>query len=239
MLTDFRNVRTAVLCSKRAPGLDHLLHYPSRNALYDIACVFTTEEDFAERSLIQGQGIPVLTHPLRAFHVDRGAPVRDRVVRGEYDAITAGVLQKLDIDAVVCLGYTYVLTAPMLDAFEGCIFNVHDADLTLRASDGRPRYTGLHSTRDAILAGEIETRSTLHRVTPELDAGPIVARSDAFPVAPLVNDALAFGALDMIRAYAYAHREWMMRAAWGPMVVHLLESLAAGADVPALMEVAV
>ena len=49
-------------------------------------------------------------------------------------------------------------------------------------------------------------------VTSAVDAGPIVARSEPFAVAPLVQDALALGALDMIRAYAYAHREWMMRS---------------------------
>jgi hypothetical protein len=66
-------------------------------------------------------------------------------------------------------------------------------------------------------------------VTAEVDEGPIVALSEPFPVAPLVQDALALGALDMIRAYAYAHREWMMRRAWGPMVVAELEKYACGA----------
>jgi len=228
MLNTFTNARAAVLCSKHAPGLDYVLHYPSRNALYEIACVITTEDDFPERGIIQSQGVPVMTHALRTFHVDRDAPIRDRRVRAEYDAITAGVLRKLDVDVVLLLGYRFVLTDPMLDAFPSCIFNIHDSDLALTSHDGRRRYTGLHSTRDAILAGEPETRSTMHVVTRELDAGPIVSRSEAFPVAPLVADALATGALDILRAYSYAHREWTMRRAWGPMVVQTLENVAAG-----------
>jgi folate-dependent phosphoribosylglycinamide formyltransferase PurN len=214
MLIDFRTPRAAVLCSKRAPGLDYLLRHPDFRTMYDVACVVTTDN-----APIPGDaGVPLIHHSPRAFDV-----------RAEFDAITAQMLQDFDVDVVVLLGYVYILTEPMLEAFPGRILNVHDADLTLLGSDGRRRYTGLHSTRDAILAGERETRSTLHVVTEEVDAGPIVALSESFAVAPLVRDALALGALDMIRAYAYAHREWMMRRAWGPMVVAELEKLACGA----------
>lgn len=216
MLIDFRTPRVAVLCSKRAPGLDYILHHPDRGTMYDVACVLTTDDVPAI------DDVPLIHHSPRAFDV-----------RAEFDAITAETLQELDADVVVLLGYVYVLTAPMLDAFAGRILNVHDADLALLGSDGRRRYPGLHATRDAILAGERETRSTLHVVTAEVDEGPIVARSEPFPVAPLVTDALALGALDMIRAYAYAHREWMMRRAWGPIVVAELENLACRAAVPA------
>ena len=218
MLIDFRTPRVAVLCSKRAPGLDDLLSHPDFRTMYDVACVVTTENT----AVLEDSGVPVIHHSPRAFDV-----------RAEFDAITVQMLQQFDVDAVVLLGYIYILTAPMLDAFPGRILNVHDADLTLLGSDGRRRYTGLHSTRDAILAGERETRSTLHVVTEEVDAGPILAVSEPFPVAPLVADALACGALDMIRAYAYAHREWMMRRCWGPMVVAELEKLACSAAVPA------
>jgi len=209
MLIDFRTPRVAILCSKRAPGLDYVLRHPDCGTMYDVAGVVTTD------NAPGFDDVPVIHHSPRAF---------DR--REDFDAITAQMLQELDADVVVLLGYLYVLTAPMLEAFPGRILNVHDADLTLLGSDGRRRYRGLHSTRDAILAGERETRSTLHVVTAEVDEGPIVALSEPFPVAPLVQDALALGALDMIRAYAYAHREWMMRRAWGPMVIAELEKFA-------------
>ncbi len=229
MLIDFRTPRVAILCSKRAPGIDTILRHPDFGTMYDVACVLTTEPSLPEAPVIEGAGVPLLHHQLRAYHVDRGVPVRDLRVRAEFDAITAETLQRLDVTAVVLLGYVYVLTKPMLDAFESRILNIHDADLSLLSSDGRRRYPGLHATRDAILAGERETRSTLHLVTAEVDEGPIVARSEPFPVAPLVEDALRLGAIDMIRAYAYAHREWMMRCAWGPMIVDELERMSCGA----------
>jgi len=137
--------------------------------------------------------------------------------RRSFDSQTAAMLARYDVDAVILLGYIYILTEPLLVAFPERILNVHDSDLTLRNEDGSPRYPGLHATRDAIVAGEFETRSSVHIVTPELDAGPVVARSNAFPVAPFVRMAATHGEHDIVRAYAYAQREWMMRSSWGAL----------------------
>ena len=140
-------------------------------------------------------------------------PPRART-REEFDAETAAMLRRYDFDALVLLGYLYIITEPLLAAFPRRILNVHDSDL--------PKYPGLHATRDAILAGERETRSTVHLVTPQLDAGPVLARSEAFPVAPFVHQAAARGEHDIVRAYAYAQREWMMRSSWGALVAEAL-----------------
>ena len=145
--------------------------------------------------------------------------------RKAFDAETASLLHAFPIDVVVCLGYLYVITEPLLRAFPDRILNVHDADLTLRRADGSPRYPGLHATRDAIVAGERETRSSVHLVTPELDAGPVIVRSDAFAVAPFVHDAVLRGQHDIVRAYAYAQREWMMRSTWGALAAEAAERL--------------
>ncbi|MFL6248512.1 MAG: phosphoribosylglycinamide formyltransferase [Thermoanaerobaculia bacterium] len=143
-------------------------------------------------------------------------PMRGRD-RKKFDAETASLLHAFPVDAVICLGYLYVITEPLLAAFPNRILNVHDSDL--------PRYPGLHATRDAILAGERETRSSVHVVTPELDAGPVIARSEAFPVAPFVHQAVARGEHDIVRAYAYAQREWMMRSTWGALAAKAAERL--------------
>jgi len=137
--------------------------------------------------------------------------------RRSFDIQTSVMLARYDVDAVMLLGYIYIITEPLLAAFPDRILNVHDSDLTLRNDDGSPRYPGLHATRDAIYGGERETRSCVHIVTPELDAGPVVARSNAFPVAPFVRVAASRGEHDIVRAYAYAQREWMMRSTWGAL----------------------
>jgi folate-dependent phosphoribosylglycinamide formyltransferase PurN len=205
MLTD--PLRLAILCSKRAPGLSTLLQHPLRGSLFEVDRVVTAA-DFTTSET------PVAAHPMPG-----------RAQRREYDARTATLLAGADV--VLLLGYLFILTEPMLDAFPNRILNIHDADLLLRRPDGGPRYPGLHSTRDAIIAGERETRSSAHIVTSELDGGPVVARSRAFPVAPFALDAVAAGAGDIVRAYVYAQREWMIRSAWAALAIEALDHLSA------------
>lgn len=212
-------LNVAVLCSKRAPGLEALLQHRQ----FNVVCVLTTEAEFPEC------GAPVLTHPIGgAGPLTRPLPgaagLRTRptsAARRDYDTDTASILQALGVDAVVCLGYLYILTEPMLSAFPDRIFNIHDADVSQR------RYPGLHATRDAIIAGERSTRSSAHIVTADVDAGPVVAVSREYPVSPLVRDALRWNATDIVRAYAYAHREWMMRDCWGDLAACALAYAAA------------
>lgn len=156
--------------------------------------------------------------------LERNAP--SRATRASFDAETAALLRPYRIDALVLLGYLYVVTEPLLAAFPGRIVSLHDADLELLANNGAPRYPGLHATRDTIYAGERETRSTAHIVTSVLDGGPILARSKAFPVAPFVQEAVARGEHDIVRAYAYAQREWMMRSTWGDLAADAVQRLA-------------
>lgn len=232
-MLNFDTLRVAILCSKRAPGLDALLRHPHRGALFDIVTVMTSEPFLAEQPRIEQADVPVLVHPIRRFHDQCNAPLRDGDCRRAYDAMTVRVLEQLGIDTIVMLGYCYVASEVLLSAFPDRVLNMHDSDLTLVDGYGERRYIGLHSTLDAILAGERETRSTLHLVTPKLDGGPIVERSKAYPVAEFARDAAAAGHLDIVKAYAYAQREWMMRDAWGTMVVRALEAMSAGIEVVA------
>ncbi|MBK5259672.1 MAG: hypothetical protein JJE51_08765 [Thermoanaerobaculia bacterium] len=228
MLKESATARVAVLCSKRAPGLDELLSHPQRGKLFEISCVITTESHLIGQERIEAAGVPVMTHSIRHFFEERGARLSDRKVRADYDAVTAAALRVIGVDTVLLLGYLYVLTSPMLDMFPDRILNIHDSDLTLIRPDGSRRYTGLHSTRDAILAGETETRSAVHFVTSTLDGGPVLMLSDAYPIAPFATEAALSASIDIVRAYSYAHREWMMRNEWGSLAARSLEYLAAG-----------
>jgi hypothetical protein len=59
-------------------------------------------------------------------------------------------------------------------------------------------------------------------VTAEVDQGPPLVRSWGFPSHPLVQDARGWGADRILKAYAYAQREWMMQAAWGPLLARAI-----------------
>jgi phosphoribosylglycinamide formyltransferase 1 len=219
-------LRIAVLCSSRAPGLETLLSDRRRDRLYDVVCVITSEALFAGRSAVESRGVTVLTHPIRQFHQECGASLRNEEVRRSYDALTVHILQQLDVDAVLLLGYLYVVSDVLLAAFPDRVFNIHDSDLTLTASNGERKYIGLHSTRDTIFGGEPETRSTLHIVTLKLDGGPVLLQSASYPVAPFAREAAREGHLDIVKAYAYAQREWMMRNCWGELAVAAIEMVA-------------
>lgn len=191
-------LNVAVLCSKRAPGLDALLACAEAN----VVAVITTDEGAS----IETAGVPLIVH-----HV-----TRERARRPIHDAALAALLTSLEVDLVICLGYLYVLTEPMLRAFPQRIVNIHDGD---------GRFPGLHATRDAIVANEAVTRSRLHIVDETLDGGPVLFVSKPYPVAPFVQDAVRAGETKIVKAYAYAHREWMIRDAWPPLLERLVASV--------------
>ena len=194
-------LKIAILCSHRAPGIDDLLNDPARGVDYEIACVLTNNRDLRERDRIVDAGITCIARP---------QPPKDLVAREEYDAETARYLKIFDVDLVILCCYLRILTAPMLAAFPGRILNLHDSDLAIKNSRGTPRYIGLRSTRDAIVAGERETRATVHWVTEELDAGPILLRSDPF----------------VVSTDSRTHRELVIAKTWGPLMREAIHRIA-------------
>jgi folate-dependent phosphoribosylglycinamide formyltransferase PurN len=216
-----------VFCSLRAWGVAHALG--AGRAPYRIVGALATTPDSQALPVLERFGVPWILHDPRAFHRSRGAPLADPAVRREFDRASLDLISRFAPDALALVGYLYVVTAPLLEAFPGRLVNLHDADLLLTGEDGRPRFPGLHAVRDAILAGERETRSTAHLVTQEVDGGPAVVRSWAFPVhGELVRAARRWGREDVLRAYAYAHREWMIGASWGALLEAALRLVAEG-----------
>lgn len=113
---------------------------------------------------------------------DRGVPV-ELVERTEWgagfdrDAYTeqlVKVLTSRGIDLVVMAGFGTVVPR-VVDAYPGRVLNSHPALL--------PAFPGWHAVRDALAAGVKVTGTTIHVVTEEVDAGPILAQQ-AVPVLP-------------------------------------------------------
>jgi folate-dependent phosphoribosylglycinamide formyltransferase PurN len=207
-------LRVALLCSHRAPGLCFLLREdPHRGRLYDLVCCLSSEEESEAREETLRAGLPFISHSIARFSARRGTKRTDLAARVDYDRETLALVAPYEPDLLVLSSYLLIVTEPLLNAFPGRIVNVHHADLTKR-----PGYVGLRAVRDAVFAGETETRATAHLVTERLDEGPILCLSEPFPVSPLVQDAIEWGATDILKAYAYAHQEWMIRSAWGPLL---------------------
>ncbi len=70
---------------------------------------------------------------------------------------------------IICLaGFMRILTPGFIQQFAGRMLNIHPSLL--------PKYPGLHTHARAIEAGDTEAGATVHEVTPELDAGPILGQ---------------------------------------------------------------
>jgi folate-dependent phosphoribosylglycinamide formyltransferase PurN len=230
MLTINRPLRVAVLCSGRAPGLLHLLDVdPCRGRTYDISCLITSERTCADAEQVAQRGLTVMTHSIRDFYEARGSKVyRDFVTRRAYDRATVDLLAPHAPDLVLLDGYLYLLTKPMLEAHRNRMLNLHFSDLTIRRADHGPAYAGIRAVRDAIADGQIETNATIHLVNDQPDGGAPIVRSWPYPVSPLVARARQWSAPDMLKAYAYAHQEWMIRSASGPLLSSALKLVAGG-----------
>jgi len=219
-----RPLKVGILCSGRAPGLLHVLNRdPRRGTDYEIVCAVTSEETFAEEVRVERRGIPCVPHSIGAFCHEHGASRADLDARAEYDRATLKILEPYHPDVLVLDGYGLLLTRPVQQEYDGRIIDVHPSDLLQRTSSGAVRYPGLRAVHDALMNGETETRASAHIVTDVLDDGPLLLRSWSFQAPPIAAWARTHDAWDVLRATAWAHQEWMLRDAWGPMLARSIE----------------
>lgn len=212
-------LRVAVLASRSAAGLGSLLRDPNRNVTWELSLVVGSDRTLREAPLIEGAQVPLELRPMRLVHAYRNLNARE-----EYDYELAELLTRMRIDYVLLAGYDYIVTRPILSAFEGRVIVLHHADLSLRDRT----YAGPHPVRDAILAGENETRMTVYVATKDIARGPLFLLSGAFPLAQMAIDARNRGDADFLSTYADLHERWMAAEGDGPMLVRALELLAGG-----------
>lgn len=72
-------------------------------------------------------------------------------------------------DVIALAGFMRILSPAFVDSYPGRMLNIHPSLL--------PAYRGLHTHRRVLAAGEREHGASVHFVTPELDAGPVVLQS--------------------------------------------------------------
>ena len=85
------------------------------------------------------------------------------------------LLNEAGVELVVLAGFMRMLKSTFLKAFEGRIINIHPSLL--------PAFAGLDAWKQALEYGVRFTGCTVHYVTPEMDAGPIIAQA-VVPVLP-------------------------------------------------------
>ena len=114
------------------------------------------------------------------YALDRAAAngIESQVLaRKEYDSISAyskalvGAMKSAEIDLVVLAGFLTIIDEQVYQAFPNKILNVHPALIPSFCGKG---FYGLHVHEAALEKGVKVSGATVHIVTPECVAGPIV-----------------------------------------------------------------
>jgi len=89
--------------------------------------------------------------------------------REAYESVLVEDLRARNVDLVCLAGFMRLLGATFVNAFPSRILNIHPALL--------PSFPGLHAQRQAVEHGVKMSGATVHFVTTDLDAGPIVLQA--------------------------------------------------------------
>jgi phosphoribosylglycinamide formyltransferase-1 len=129
-----------------------------------VAAVLSNKADAGGLAIAREHGIPtqVLDHKAYAS-------------REDFDDALARAIDAHAPAVVVLAGFMRILTPGFVQHFAGRLVNIHPSLL--------PAFPGLHTHQRAIDAGCQVAGATVHLVTAELDAGPILAQA-AVPVLP-------------------------------------------------------
>jgi phosphoribosylglycinamide formyltransferase-1 len=135
-----------------------------------------------------------LERGIAAAHVPLALPPRGPgrdLARAEWEQRLAAVVAAFTPDLVVLAGFMRILSPVFLNVFPGRVINLHPALLPADGGDtyttssglGIPALRGAHVIPEALRRGLPVTGCTIHRVTPRVDDGPVLARAEV-PVLP-------------------------------------------------------
>lgn len=157
--------RIAVLLSGRGSNMLALAR-AAQDPAYpgEIALVLSNRAAAPGLEAARQLGLPTAVVPARS-HPDREA----------FDAAVSAELETHGVQAIALAGFMRILSPAFVRRWAGRLVNIHPSLL--------PRYPGLDTHARALAAGDTEAGCTVHLVTEELDAGPILAQARV-PVMP-------------------------------------------------------
>jgi len=122
--------------------------------------------------------VAVISNKSEAFGLERAKkqgiesiciPHGDFKTRQEFDKTLQENIASFNPDLIVLAGFMRILSTSFIRFFKNKIINIHPSLL--------PKYPGLDTHRRALEAKDKEHGCSIHLVTEELDAGPIIAQS--------------------------------------------------------------
>jgi phosphoribosylglycinamide formyltransferase-1 len=131
----------------------------------EVAIVICNHAGAGAISRAEAAGVPVEVHEARSY--PSRVAQQQAIFRRFADA---------GVELVVCAGWDRIFQPELVERFVGRMINIHPS--LLPAFGG-----GLHAIEDALRYGVKITGCTVHFVTPEVDAGPIISQAavEVFP----------------------------------------------------------
>lgn len=156
------NKRIAVLVSGGGTNLQALIDAEKRGELGNgkITCVISSKQDAFALTRAENNGIKTRTL-IRKDFPDIAS----------YSCAMRDILIEEKVDLVVYAGFMTILDENVCDAFQYKMINVHPALIPSFCGKG---YYGLHVHEEALKKGVKVSGATVHFVTAECDAGPII-----------------------------------------------------------------
>src|SRR5687768_6133970 len=133
-----------------------LFHSRLPDCPYEIVLVASNQPEARGLKIAEAEGIPTF------------ADSHTGMAREDHEAVIDRALREAGAEFIALAGYMRVLTASFVDKWAGRMLNTQPSLL--------PAYKGLDTHRRAIEAGDTHAGCSVHIVTPELDAGPVLGQ---------------------------------------------------------------
>ena len=189
--------RVGVLISGRGSNLASLIQ-ASRDPGYPAEIVLVLSNKADAYGLVRAKEADIPTRVIS----HKSFPSRE-----DFDAVITGALKDARVDLVCNAGFMRLHSASFVREWCGRQLNIHPSLL--------PAFRGLHPQARALEAGVRVSGATVHFVSEEMDAGPIIAQGAVPVLAGDTEDALAARILAMEhRLYPLALKLVASGAAW-------------------------
>lgn len=149
----------AVFCSGNGTNLQAIINSQKKGFIKaEIKLVVSDVSDCYALTRARDSGIKTLVVERKNFKTKK-----------DFELEILKNLKEKDIGLVVLAGYMRMLSQDFINAYENKILNIHPALL--------PAFKGTHGIKDAFEYGVKVTGPTVHFVTKDMDAGPIILQS--------------------------------------------------------------
>jgi phosphoribosylglycinamide formyltransferase-1 len=183
-----RPLRLGVLVSGSGSNLQALIDAIEKNELTDteIALVVSNKADAQGVQRALKHHIPTIYLPWQSPKAQTATNINQGMLSDSEMKLTS-LVHLFQVDLIVLAGWMRILSGAFVEQFPRRIINLHPALIpddgtgnTFITQDGSeiPVFRGLHVVKMALDAGVKVTGSTVHFVTPEVDAGPVLCREE-------------------------------------------------------------